>query len=613
MRASDLRHITTASTVSELPGYEEVVEISVRAKTLADLFHRQPDLPGVLLTERGSFRTAISRRYYLEMVGRYCGADLYHPRPIGFMMGRLEELGGPLVLPGSTPIQDAVRRGLDRPRPLVYEPLVLRLDNGDGPGVRLIDFEDLLAADSRLTLLRNEQMHQILSTVREGLLLVDGKLEIAREHSRSVEEILGLGSLAGRSLPEVLLTLMDAERAQVAGEYVETLFNPEVIESLVTRINPLLKVEARCGGQSKVLSFRFTRAVEGRTIRHVLVRVEDVTREEELARELEEQKHRSERRLELALGLAQADPEGLAALLRKVEDECRRAAGMFGPRQAELLTRPALDELLRGLHGAKGDAGLLGLKPLQTGIHLLEEPLGELRRRGRLDRQLAAEVERRRTGVESVLAEARSLVEQFARLGRATTPYGLLTSISQLTARLAEELGKPARFVSRTLEEEIPPAYRGLVQEILVQLVRNALVHGVEPPEVRRRSGKPAISTLQLAVRRQPGQLLELVFQDDGAGLDLERIRAKADELGLTPEPGDDGTGLIFQPGFSTFSSIGGEAGLRFDLHAGRGIGLDLIRARVEAAGGRIAVHSQPGRFCAFQILLPGQDGGAAA
>lgn len=612
MRASDLSHITTASTVSELPGYEEVVEISVRAKTLADLFHRQPDLPGVLLTERGAFRTAISRRYYLEMVGRYCGADLYHPRPIGFMMSRLDELGGPLVLAGSTPIQDAVRRGLDRPRALVYEPLVVRqegLGEGDGPGVRLVDFEDLLAADSRLTLLRNEQMHQILSTVREGLLLVDRRLEIAPEYSRSVEEILGLGGLAGRSFPEILLRLLDAERAQVAGEYVETLFNPEVIESLVTRINPLLKVEAQCGGhrggRRKVLSFRFTRALEGRTVRHVLVRVEDVTREEELARELEEQRHRSERRLELALGLAQADPDALAPLLRKLEDECRHAAGMFGPRQAELLTRPALDELLRGLHGAKGEAGLLGLKPLQTAIHLLEEPLGELRRRGRLDRQLAADVERRRDGVEAVLAEARDLVEQFARLGRVAARPGLLASISQLTARLSEELGKPARFVSRTPEEAIPPACRDLVQEALVQLVRNALVHGVEPPEVRRRSGKPAVATLQLAARQQSGQLLELVFQDDGAGLDLERIRAKADELGLAAGPDDDGTGLIFQPGFSTAREAG--------LHAGRGLGLDLLRARVEESGGRIAVHSQPGRFCAFQILLPQREGEAAA
>jgi chemotaxis protein histidine kinase CheA len=129
----------------------------------------------------------------------------------------------------------------------------------------------------------------------------------------------------------------------------------------------------------------------------------------------------------------------------------------------------------------------------------------------------------------------------------------------------------------------------------------------VEAPEVRRLRAKPGVATLQLAARRRPGTgAIELIFQDDGGGLDLAALRARAEQLGLpamgstagsTAGTDEELRRLIFLPGFSTASHT--------TLHAGRGAGLDLLRDRIESAGGRIAVHSEAGRFCAFQILLP--------
>jgi chemosensory pili system protein ChpA (sensor histidine kinase/response regulator) len=204
----------------------------------------------------------------------------------------------------------------------------------------------------------------------------------------------------------------------------------------------------------------------------------------------------------------------------------------------------------------------------------------------------------------ALLTTARSVLEQLARLGRAvrgsqgTEPPALQAALERFVSGLAAELGKPARFLCRLDGVTIPDRCTPAVREVLVQLARNAFVHGVEAPEVRRLHGKPAVATLQLAARRRPASgAIELIFQDDGGGLDLAALRARAEQLGHSAGSDEELRRLIFLPGFSTASLP--------TLHAGRGIGLDLLRDRIESAGGRIAVHSEPGRFCAFQILLP--------
>lgn len=605
-RAEFLTRINTGSTLADLPGYEAALEISDRAKMAGDFFHSHREAPGILLFEGGRYHSVLSRRYYHEIVGQYCGMDLYHPRPLRFMMERMEELGGALALPGETPIEQAVRHGLERPRALVYEPLAVNLVDGGEPGkVRLIDFEDLLAADARVTLLRSEQMKQILATVREGLLLIDREQRIGLEYAGSAETILETRGLAGRTLPEVLVGCLDPERTRLAAEYVDLLFNPRVIESLIAKINPLLQVTGTfAGGRRKVLAFRFVRGFVGDAIRHVLVRIEDLTREDELARELEGHRRRGELHLELAVAAMQADPEAVIGLLDRLTPQLRRAEVQCAlPRSAA--SAAVVDHLLRELHGAKGEASLMGFSPLAREIHPLESALAALRDQEPEADAARAEAKTRIGAVEALVLAIRSVLEQLARFGRALprepaerTPDSLATEIERWVSDLAAELGKPARFLWRLEGVELPDRYTPMLREALAQLVRNSLVHGVEAAEVRSARGKPAVATLQLAARRRPdADSVELIFQDDGGGLDLAALRSKAERLGLAAGSDEELRRLIFRPGFSTAAET--------TLHAGRGVGLDLVRERIETAGGRIAVHSEPGRYCAFQIRLP--------
>lgn len=131
-------------------------------------------------------------------------------------------------------------------------------------------------------------------------------------------------------------------------------------------------------------------------------------------------------------------------------------------------------------------------------------------------------------------------------------------------------------------------------------LLRNAVVHGIETPEQRVAAGKPAQGSITVQLG-QEGNDVSVQFSDDGAGLNVERIREKAVAQGLVPAgqalTPEETTRLIFMPGFSTATQV-------TEL-AGRGIGMDVVRSDVLALGGRVESASQGGRGTQFTLVLP--------
>ena len=145
---------------------------------------------------------------------------------------------------------------------------------------------------------------------------------------------------------------------------------------------------------------------------------------------------------------------------------------------------------------------------------------------------------------------------------------------------------------------------RSLVNQIgdpLVHLIRNSIDHGIEEPKVRIARGKPEVGTIRLSARHEGSHIL-IEVEDDGGGLDVEKVRAKAVERGLIASDKasltlEEAVDLLFQPGFST-------AGTVTDI-SGRGVGLDAVKAVVESLSGTIEVESVPERYLRTIIKLP--------
>jgi chemosensory pili system protein ChpA (sensor histidine kinase/response regulator) len=177
---------------------------------------------------------------------------------------------------------------------------------------------------------------------------------------------------------------------------------------------------------------------------------------------------------------------------------------------------------------------------------------------------------------------------------------GISERLYAVVRQASKETGKQIKLdisggsieMDRGVLDRMTPAFE--------HLLRNCAGHGIEAPEARVAAGKPAVGTITIALRHE-GNDVSVEFRDDGAGLDIDRIRAKAVAQGLiaqdAPLTDADAAQLIFMPGFSTATEVTGLAG--------RGIGMDVVRSEVNALGGRIETETAAGRGSSFRMVLP--------
>ena len=164
----------------------------------------------------------------------------------------------------------------------------------------------------------------------------------------------------------------------------------------------------------------------------------------------------------------------------------------------------------------------------------------------------------------------------------------------------ARDLGKQVELITYGADTELDKVVSERISDPLMHLVRNAVDHGMETPEVRRAAGKPEMGSIVLEAYYDSGSIV-IEINDDGAGLNAERIAAKALERGLI-EAGQQLSEqeihrLIFEAGFSTAEKVSNLSG--------RGVGMDVVRRNIEALRGSVDVESTPGEGSTFRIRLP--------
>ncbi len=179
----------------------------------------------------------------------------------------------------------------------------------------------------------------------------------------------------------------------------------------------------------------------------------------------------------------------------------------------------------------------------------------------------------------------------------------LFEMFPRLVRDLSRDEGKDIELEVRGAEVEIDKRILGEMKDPLIHLLRNCVDHGIEPPEVRMKANKAPRGTITLAVSQAEGNKVEIVVSDDGAGIDHEKVRATAVRLGAISAAEaaaldrQDALGLIFQPEVSTNPII--------TEISGRGLGLSIVKEKVEQLGGRVVVDTTPDHGTSFRLLLP--------
>jgi HPt (histidine-containing phosphotransfer) domain-containing protein len=468
--------------------------------------------------------------------------------------------------------------------------------------------------------------HGILQTAQEGFFWLDVNLRIGAASSAALTRMFGREDFAGLAFEELLQGLLPPAQLATAAKDIKLLWDEPAPENSIKSIDPFGELQiqvdnGRGDRDTRHLQFNFHRVVGASGVKHVLVSVADVTAGVLLARELIEAQTNADSQMDMLLGVMQIDPLQLAAFLDATEaglqlvnavlKESARTDGEF---------RVKLDRLMRELHAIKGDASALGISGVAQRAHRFDDLLSELKERSelsgvdflplvlRLDellahlrsmRELTVRVAALRDGAAAGAPGMHAL--QMAHERSALPAEDLATTLQGLALRLRHDQEKKFRLSLHGLAQ-IPLEYRATVRDLLIQLLRNSAVHGIEPADVRRTRGKSETGLVRAEFRANDEDY-ELVFEDDGAGLALEKLKTAAIRKHLTTaaEAARMDTraamGLIFRGGVSTCE--------RITMDAGRGVGMEMVARRIAALGGKIVLSTDRGKFTRVKIALP--------
>jgi HPt (histidine-containing phosphotransfer) domain-containing protein len=496
----------------------------------------------------------------------------------------------------------------------------------------------------------------ILRTVNEGLFLLDKDLKLGSERSMALNTIFRRQEFKDLTFDQLLKEIVPEKTLRTAMDYVALLWGERVNEKLVKTINPLNEVEVHfdnpAGGfDTHFLEFDFNRVKSEGSLSHLLVTVNDVTKRVMLSRELQESQEKAQAQLDLLLRILHVDPESLTGFLTDADVSLKMVNSILKePAREESAFRSKIDGIYRQVHAVKGEASALGLKTVEQRAHAFEESLNDLKGRqtlsgsdflplvvklddlfnhlaqvremlGRLVDLHQAIATRRGRGdsspdaddakAEHLLGTSETMMMPSMPTGDAAeAASGLERTLEDLAAKVASGQSKQVAVRCHGLEH-VPEPYRRAVKDITIQLVRNAVVHGIEVPDERSKAHKSETGMLAIEFSSRGNDGFELIVQDDGRGLQLDRIKEVAVERGLiTPaqaallDPRQT-MALIFRPGFSTADRVTSDAG--------RGAGMDLVRILVAELGGRVGLASAGGRFSKFKIWLPATERAVAA
>ncbi|MDR3237243.1 MAG: Hpt domain-containing protein [Spirochaetia bacterium] len=437
-----------------------------------------------------------------------------------------------------------------------------------------------------------------------GLFLISREFIIQPQYSRALEDVFSDSGFSGRSFLNLLSSSLQAKEIDTVKDYLEMMFARSHSQKLMEEINPLHEFKYLPAGKpEKTLRCRFALVDRGSGV-FILVTVQDITVETELRLQFAEEQNKRQEEMNALFEIIRVDPVLFPDFIEDTEEGFQQINDIL--KDKALSARDAIVKIYQLAHAIKSDAVILGLDSFAGKVHALETMIKTIREKEVLFSDMlliTIEVQnlmKEKDSFSAIVDRIASFRGGLAERNRLNESI-LADTLAKASGKMAAELGKEVRFAAADIGL-IAESNNRLIKDILTQLVRNAVYHGIEAPEDRIAAGKDAAGLIQLSVKRT-GTGISILFEDDGRGIDFTGIAARAQQMGLIqdnmPEDKRVLTNAIFYPGFST--STNDEGG----LYAGRGVGLSLVKSLVLELSGQLRVKSKNGRGTIFRIDIP--------
>ncbi len=497
-----------------------------------------------------------------------------------------------------------------------------------------------------------KELQDILNSMNSGLVSVDQNLCIGDYYSQLAVNFLGKDPLKGLLFPELIYPNNEPFRQQLS-QVLELAFQKKATINLLKSLLPEKKVRLRPGINNNEidfiwvdLNFNLIKNSEGKVVA-IIVSMNNVTGEVNAQDELEKKNLENDENLALVTIFADQGLDIFNNFVLDQLDRLKQAQKILD--SPEIQSETEIQELKRIFHTLKGEAANLNMPVVEQKAHQLEDLLlfssndndpkqrlklaelidflkGEIRR---IDQKVLEMTGGDRVGATETGLSVNiplSLLDQLEEVLRApdtqppqklgdlknelkkyqqTVMQKLFNRISKTADRLSKKLGKKM-YALYAVGGKVKVDMKILnpLQEILIHLLRNALDHGIESPLERKRAGKDEKGIIYLETLEKDRNL-QIIFRDDGQGIDLEKLKDKAISKNLTDAARWKKLSMEEKQRFIFYSGLSTKNQLEITTISGRGIGMDVVDKNVKQLGGSILVNSQKNKGTEFKILLP--------
>lgn len=463
------------------------------------------------------------------------------------------------------------------------------------------------------------ELSEVLDSLSEGLFLLHEDFHISMQQSKRLKALLPQLRENGQNFLDVAGEILNNHRKLSATKmFIEQLYNPRVVEKLIHGLNPLDKVEVpspKDPRETRVIGFQFSRIMDGAKIVKVLVSVKDLTDSVRIEARLQREQEQNDLQIEMISKMLNADESIMRGFLHTSLKQLAQINQILKqPNNSEKDLTDKIRLISQEIHAFKGEASMLDMSAFRLAAEAFEDMIKELRQKRQINGKDFLPLVSELDSLIEKLAQAEELHRKITgRLNNpmpaptAATATDLGTILGKFVVNMGYRHNKNVIMETGGLEHlhqesESFPA----VKDIIIQILRNAVVHGIEPVRVRTLNNKPTEGHIKLNVLPSGGKV-RITIEDDGKGIDLNMLRQKAVEMKLaTPEEVNTWSdnqlfSLIFRPHFSTLPE--GEN----SEDGGRGMGMDVVRTRIKSINGNIGIQTQMGEYTRFTIVVPYQ------
>ncbi|MDR3237077.1 MAG: hypothetical protein LBT84_01075 [Spirochaetia bacterium] len=460
--------------------------------------------------------------------------------------------------------------------------------------------------NNRLTA-EHEQMTAMKDNLKTGIFLMDTDCIIQPQYSNALKTIMGLDDLEDSDF----ITLLSSSVTERERSALRSFFNMVVRHthdaSTLEEANPLSQftyIHTKTL-EAKTLRCSFSAIVGESGATFILGTIDDISKEIELEQQLSEEDAKRQSEMNALFEVIHVDPRVLIDFIEDTEYEFLHINNTL-KNDDKATSEQILKEISRSVHAIKSNALILGLNSYSKQLHAYEDEIKKIR-----DSETEPELDgllHLTFHLENLMQtndEFKSVIDKISAFSENATRKEETKVFAELlertVERTAEAKNKSVNFTINAIDDKaITMGPRRMIKEILLQLIRNAVTHGIESPEERKKAGKDETGSIILSITLNDNNI-EVILDDDGMGINYAAVAEHAEKLNLIASNEKTNRSkllqLLFSDTFSTAKIV--------DMYAGRGAGLSVVKRIVTELHGTLKVKTKDRIGVRWTIIIP--------